>query len=144
RERRGTRLQHMVEVSRLRQPDGTPYPLEELPVYQALHHGRTTMRDDIVVARPDGRRIPLVTWAAPVDMTGQGRIDGAVWVFEDLTALRQAEAALRESESRLRAVIETMAEGLVVLNDSSVLVECNPAAASILARTPEHLRGCSL
>ena len=52
----------------------------------------------------------LVTWAAPIDLIGQGRPDAAVWVFEDLSALRQAEAALRENEARLRAVFETMAE----------------------------------
>ena len=31
------------------------------------------MRDDIVVHRPDGRRVPLVTWAAPVDLSGLGK-----------------------------------------------------------------------
>src|SRR5262249_5745068 len=35
--------------------------------------------------------------------TGLGRHDAAVWVLEDLTALRQAEAARHDSECRLRA-----------------------------------------
>ena len=37
--------------------------------------------------------------------------DAAVWVLEDLTALHQAEAARRDTEGRLRTVVETMAEG---------------------------------
>jgi PAS domain S-box-containing protein len=136
-------LEHLAEVYRLFKPDGTPYPLQELPVYQALHDGLTSMRDDIVVHRPDGRRIPLVTWAAPIDLVGQGRPDAAVWVFEDLSALRQAEAALRESEARLRAVFETMAEGLVVVNEKATIVDCNPAACSILGLSADELKGRS-
>src|SRR5262249_11090821 len=137
-------LEHLTQVYRLFKPDGTPYPLQELPVYQALREGLTTMRDDIVVHRPDGRRIPLVTWAAPIDLVGQGRPDAAVWVFEDLSALRQAEAALRESEARLRAVFETMAEGLMVVNDRAAIVGCNPAACSILGLSADELQKRSL
>jgi PAS domain S-box-containing protein len=137
-------LDHLVQVYRLFKPDGTPYPLQELPVYQALREGLTSMRDDIVVHRPDGRRTPLVTWAAPIDLVGLGHPDAAVWVFEDLSALRQAEAALRESEARLRAVFETMAEGLMVVNDQAAIVQCNPAACSILGLSADQLQGRSL
>lgn len=86
-------LQHLPDVYRLHRPDGSKYPAEELPVTRALREGMTGMKDDIVVHRADGRRIPLVSWAAPVDLTGQGQPDGAVWVLEDLSVLRQAENA---------------------------------------------------
>jgi signal transduction histidine kinase len=86
-------LGRFADLYRLHRPDGSPYPAEELPVATALRHGITTGCDDIVIHRPDGRRIPLVTWAAPVDLSGRGKADAVVWVFEDLTALRQAETA---------------------------------------------------
>jgi hypothetical protein len=38
----------------------------ELPVVRALKQSITCSANDIVVHRPDGRRIPLITWAAPV------------------------------------------------------------------------------
>jgi len=134
-------LSRLVQVYRLCRPDGTPYPTDELPVAAALRRGATGMRDDIVVHRPDGQRLPLITWAAPIDLGGLGQHDAAVWVFEDLSGLRQAEAARRESEARLRAVIETMAEGVIVLDDRAVILECNPAACAILGRDAERLRG---
>jgi PAS domain S-box-containing protein len=134
-------LVRLVEAYQLCRPDDTPYPTDELPVTAALHRGATGMRDDIVVHRPDGRRLPLITWAAPIDLGGAGRHDAAVWVFEDLSTLRQAEAARRESEARLRTTIETMAEGLIVLDESGVIVECNPAACAILGRDADVLRG---
>ena len=62
---------------------------------QALRCGATSMRDDVVVHQPDGRRVPLVAWAAPVDLGGHGQPDAAVWVFEDLTRLRRAEENYR-------------------------------------------------
>jgi PAS domain S-box-containing protein len=136
-------LSHLTTVYRLHRADGKPYPWDELPVYQALRHGTTSMRDDIVVHRPDGRRVPLVTWAAPVNLGGQGEPDAAVWVLEDLSALRQAEAARQETELRLRVVVETMAEGLIVQNQAGVIVECNPAACAILGASAEQLRGWS-
>jgi PAS domain S-box-containing protein len=138
-------LEHLAKVYRLFRPDGTPYPVEDLPVYQALRHGRATMRDDIVVHRPDGRLAPLVSWAAPVDLVGRdGRAEAAVWVLEDRTPLQRAEAARQDSEGRLRAVIETMAEGLVVQDRKGRIVDGNPAACALFGRPPEGLGGRSL
>jgi hypothetical protein len=140
-------LEHLADVYRLHRSDGTPYPVEDLPVFQALVKGATSMREDIVVHRPDGRRTPLVTWAAPVSLSrddSSGPPDAAVWVLEDLTALHQAEAARRDTEGRLRAVLETMAEGLVVLDSTGCIIDCNASASAILGHPPERLRGMSL
>ena len=134
-------LQHFVQVYRLFRPDGTPYPTDQLPVCTALRRGSATVCDDIVVHRPDGRRLPLVTWAAPIDLAGTGRPDAAVWVFEDLTALHQAEAARRASEARLRTVVETMAEGLLVRDPSGQVLDHNPAACAIFGVPADGLRG---
>jgi PAS domain S-box-containing protein len=145
-------LDHFPLVYRLCRKDGAPYPVEELPVYLALHKGLTAMRDDLVVHRPDGRRIPLVSWAAPVTLVRPGHLspsgmdqpDAAVWVLEDLTTLHQAEAARRDTEGRLRAILETMAEGLLVQDRQLTIVECNSAASIILQLPVEHLHGRTL
>jgi PAS domain S-box-containing protein len=156
-------LEHLSEVYRLHRPDGSLYPVEELPVCLALRKGLTAMRDDIVVHRPDGRRTPLVTWAAPIrfplpsltlrapigarsvseEMDTSGS-EAAVWVLEDLTALHQAEAARRDTEIRLRAILETMSEGVVVQDHNGCIIDCNNAASVLLGRPPERLRGLKL
>jgi PAS domain S-box-containing protein len=137
-------LDRLAEAYGLFRPDGSPYPAERLPVFQALRRGAAAMCDDVVVHRPDGRRVPLVTWAAPVRFGGPGAADAAVWVLEDLSALRQAEAARRDTEGRLRTVVETMAEGLVVQDRTGAVVDCNAAAAVLFGRPPERLRGATL
>jgi PAS domain S-box-containing protein len=143
-------LEHLSEVYRLHRPDGSSYPIEELPVYLALREGMTAMRDDIIVHRPDGRRTPLVAWAAPVTLANaEWREDSpfattpeaAVWVMEDLTALHQAEAARRDTEGRLRTILETMSEGVEVRDRYGYVIDCNTAASVILGQRPENLRG---
>lgn len=136
-------IQHLSRVYRLHRPDGSAYPVDELPVVKALRSGTANMSEDIVVHRPDGRRVPLISWAAAVDLAGVGQPDAAVWVFEDMTALRQAESARLESEARLRAVFDAMAEGAVVHNHAGLIIDCNPAACAILDRSREQLLGQS-
>ena len=134
-------ISQLAHVYRLHRPDGSEYPADELPVAKALRYGTTNMANDVVVHRADGRRVPLITRAAPIDWTGMGNPDAAVWVLEDLTALQQAETARRESEARLRGVFESMAEGVVVQNQSGVIMECNPAACAILGVKHDQLLG---
>ena len=74
-------------------------------------------------------------------LNGRGRADAAVWVMEDLTALHQAEAARQDTEGRLRTVVETMGEGLIVQDRNGVIVDSNTAACNILATPAE--RSCA-
>lgn len=134
-------ISHLPRVYRLHRTDGSEYPAEELPIARALRNGTACSTDDIVVHRPDGRRVPLITWAAPVFLSEGKEPDAAVWVLEDLSTLQKAETARRDSEARLRAVVETMAEGMLVLDDRGNILEGNPAAATILGTTPHALTG---
>jgi PAS domain S-box-containing protein len=140
-------VSRLSQIYRLYRPDGTLYPAEELPVAQALRLGLTSMRDDIVVHRSDGRKIPLVAWAAPIDLGGQGQPDAAVWVFEDLTALRQAESerlqaleVLRVSEEKYRGLVESLPLMLLQCDQDLRLTYMNPATTAITGFTLEDLR----
>lgn len=130
REDMSASLEHVAEVYRLHRPDGSRYPIEELPVYLALRKGLTTMRDDIVVHRPDGRRTPLVSWAAPIMLGGgaaetAGRQpDAAVWVLEDLTALHQ-------SEKRYRDLVESLPLMVIQADGELRLTYANSATRAI-------------
>ena len=58
-----------------------------------------------------------------------------------MSALRQAESALRESETRLRAVIGELAEGVLTLDEKRVILDANPAAAVLLGTDAAALPG---
>ncbi|MES2899301.1 MAG: PAS domain S-box protein [Pseudomonadota bacterium] len=56
--------------------------------------------------RPDGRMVWASTKIAAVRI--DGRIEGFVGSIDDITTLREAELALRESEARLRTIADTL------------------------------------
>jgi PAS domain-containing protein len=136
-------LSQLSRVYRFFRPDGSEYPADELPVAKALRQGVRCTANDVVIHRPDGRKIPLVTWAAPVHFGEEGKLGAAVWVLEDLTPIQRAQAAQRESEALLRTVIDTMAEAVLVQDGAGIVLECNPAACRILGIPQYQLLGRS-
>ena len=99
--------------------DGTPYPLEECPIYIGFQKGESVHRDDEVFWRRDGTSFPVEYWSHPV--VRECRTLGAVITFIDITDRKQAEAALRKSERELRTIIETIPAFVVsALPDGSV------------------------
>jgi formate hydrogenlyase transcriptional activator len=84
--------------------DGTPYPLEECPIYVGFQKGESVHRDDEVFWRKDGTSFPAEYWSHPV--VREGRTLGAVITFIDITERKQAEAALRKSEERNRSLLQ--------------------------------------
>ncbi len=71
----------------------------------------------------------------------EGKVAKIAIVARDITARKQAEEALRESEERYRLLVETLPEGVVVHSQGRV-VFANPASATIIgAASPADLTG---
>jgi PAS domain S-box-containing protein len=63
-------------------------------------------------------------------------------VLAAVTAERtRADEALRANEERLRSVVQSMAEGLIVRDARGVITDCNAAAEEILGVARQALRG---
>lgn len=62
----------------------------------------------------------------------RGAPQGHVCIIRDVTEQRRLEAALRDSEGRLRAILACMAEGVLVHDEHGALVYANGAAARFL------------
>src|ERR1700756_4287418 len=61
--------------------DGTPYPLEECPIYIGFQKGEDVHRDDEIYWRKDGTSFPVEFWSHVV--IREGRTLGAVITFID-------------------------------------------------------------
>jgi PAS domain S-box-containing protein len=85
--------------------DGTPYRLEEYPSRRAFTHGITITAEPMIYRCSDGRTLDLDMFAGPI-RDPDGRIVAAVSVVHDVTERKRQEAALRDSEARLRVAIE--------------------------------------
>lgn len=89
-------------------PDGRRLPLEELPLYRALH-GELVHDFEMVLAPPDRSPIHVTASARPLS-SGQERL-GAVVVLHDVTAMRMAQEQLLQADERLRQVQKMEAIG---------------------------------
>lgn len=99
----------MHPITHDRRPDGTPYPIEQCPIYAALRDGASHAVDDDTFWRPDGSPIPVAYKSNPIVIDGE--ITGVVVVFSDVTARRDAASQLlRLNEDLERRVAERTAE----------------------------------
>jgi PAS domain S-box-containing protein len=57
------------------------------------------------------------------------------------TRRHEAEEAVRTSEQRYRNLIEQTADGVLLLDNDGLIVDCNPSLASLLGRPVDELRG---
>lgn len=81
------------------------YPLEQFPITLATERQQTVSAENLYVKHPDGRRIDLLANAAPV-VDEQSNIQTVVFVFQEITELRELELALQASLSETTALYE--------------------------------------
>jgi PAS domain S-box-containing protein len=78
---------------------GDPYPVEECPIYRALHRGEAVRVEDEVFCRKDGFALPVEYSSYPI--RENGRAVGAVVSFMDISEWRQSEERRQQAESAL-------------------------------------------
>jgi PAS domain S-box-containing protein len=89
---------------RLYHRDGRLLPHDETPMAEVLRGGEPR-RDEVVIERPDGSFVTARVSVTPL-RDAQHRTVGAINVFDDVTDRIRAEAALRLSERRYRAMVD--------------------------------------
>src|SRR3984957_13755174 len=117
--------------------DGTPYPLEECPIYVGFQKGQGIHRDDEVFWRKDGTSFPVEYWS---HLTVQDGRTLCVVTFMDITGRRQAAEAQRKSEERWRAVFENSAIGVALTDLNGRFLAVNRAYEKMLGYSEEELR----
>jgi formate hydrogenlyase transcriptional activator len=118
--------------------DGTPYPIEECPIYIGFQKNEDVHRDNEVYWRKDGTSFPVEFWSHIV--VREGKTLGAVITFIDITERKQAEEALRKSEERWRSVYENSAIGVALTGLNGRFLAANRAYEKMLGYTEEELR----
>ncbi|SMF95944.1 PAS domain S-box-containing protein [Methylomagnum ishizawai] len=103
--------------------------------------GRPCANEEWLEFAADGYRGLFQTVKTPLFEPGRGLI-GVLGIARDITALRGAEDALRDSEARFRALFETAADAILV-SDGPVFVDCNPKALEVFGCARADLIGAT-
>src|SRR4028119_1302533 len=125
--------------------DGQLYSPHEYPLVRSLKTGEIVTNEEIEIHRNDGSRIFINVNSAPI-LDKQRQIVAAVAIFQDVSeqqaALRErqrVEQALRQSESRLRGLLEANLIGIIIGDFQGNILEVNDAWLATLGYTREEV-----
>ena len=91
--------------------------------------------------RKDGTPIVLQLAVTQMATGGEPMFCG---IIHDITARKRAEAAIRQSEQKLRSYVEQSLDGLLVVDGTGRFLEVNPAACTMLGYTEAELLALSI
>ena len=135
-----TEVRQLAASLEVLRPDGTPRPIEEAPPLRALRGEVVTNQDEWLRTHATGELRYRQVSAAPV-RDHSGRIIGSVSVVRDITDLKQAEAAVRESEERFRTMADAMPQLAWIARPDGHIVWYNQRWYQYTGTTPEQMEG---
>lgn len=110
----------------------------------AMAAGKPTVNEEWITFADDGHRALLETIKTPMCWPN-GEIIGVLGVARDITAMREAQEALREREDIFSAIVNQALDGIVLIDvESRRFVEFNDAACEALGYTREEFSQLSL
>jgi len=120
--------------------DGTPLLRENCPMADAVRTGQETRNVEVVMERPNGDRFTaLVNIRALRDH--DGRIQGAINCFQDISAHKSLEQAMARTNRDLEDFFENSAVGLHIVSGDGIILRANRAELALLGYTAEEYVG---
>ncbi|RCS25335.1 PAS domain S-box protein [Phyllobacterium salinisoli] len=121
-------------------PDGTPLPHDICPMATAVLSGEETRNAEVIMERPDSSRIvALVNIRALRDR--DGRIQGAINCFQDISAHKAMEDEVRRKSADLEDFFENSAIALHIVGGDGIIQRANKAELALLGYTAEEYVG---
>jgi len=103
--------------------------------------GEQTEADREVVITDKSGRQRVIYKSISLVRDSSNHVLKAVESFWDITAMKQAEAALLESEARFRALVETSSDWVWEVDESGRFTYCSPVCFEIYGYQPSDLLG---
>ena len=120
--------QPITTLATPRSSDEIQYILEAIGRGERLEHYETERQ------RKDGQVIQVALTVSPI-RDQAGRIIGASKISRDITEAKRADAALIENEALLRSILDTVPDGMVVIDEQGLIQS--------FSATAERMFGCT-
>lgn len=117
-------------------PDDAPYARD---VLEYIIKTRTSITSGLRIRSKDRGMIAGDFVGGP--LIENGRVVGVFGIARDITDRKLFEEALRESEERLRAVLQSTQDAIITIDGKGDVVFWNDAARKLFGYTPEEILG---
>lgn len=94
---------------------------------------------ELFATRKDGTEFPVEVSLSPLQDNDTHPMVMAT--IHDISARKQAEHALQESEARMRAIFETAADAIITIDQQGVIERVNPAAERMFGYAESEVQG---
>ncbi len=113
---------------------------ETVRILSAIRRGNTVARMETVRIRKDKTLVPIALTAGPVH-DASGQLVGVSTVSRDISVLRNAESALRESATKTAAILTTVVDGVITIDERGSIDSLNPAAERLFGYSATEVLG---
>jgi PAS domain S-box-containing protein len=117
--------------------DGSPFLDDDHPALLAIRTGQPQQNIVCRIGHPDGFHRWMVSNSVPIFLEGETTPSEVVTSFIDITGRKNAEDELRKSEEQNRAIVNNLAEGIILRDTSGLIIEMNPSAVRIEGKSAE-------
>lgn len=122
--------------------NGNLYPGEKHPVSITLSTGKSVSNVIMGVFNPEENSIRWINVKAKsVKEDDEEELKGGLVTFEDITGSKEKMENLEENEQKLAAILNTIVDGVISIDDRGLIKAFNPAAAKIFNYIPEEVIG---
>ncbi len=117
------------------------HPLDRERVNKAWKAAVEGAPYDIEYRVAPGGDVKWIHARSELEFDSAGKVLGGFGTVQDITAKRQAEETLREREERLRAIVDTAVDAIIVIDETGLIQSINPAGERLFGYAASDLTG---
>lgn len=109
-----------------------------------IRRGRTVPEQESQRLHKDGNRFDIDFMIYPLRDEQSQELVGAISMTIDISQRKQTESALHESSSKIEAIVQTVLDGIITIDQYGTINSLNPAAEQIFQYNAYELIGCNV